>query len=995
MRCFKAELGAVGIMVVVGCATLLSVFWGCDETAQEPFTDEATAVVEPDMAAPVPGMPDIDSKPESDPMPPALRAAFIRSRQEEAGPEYAVATHGKLPVVTNGKHKLRAELESDSVRILPMNKDAEWSVDMRLASVERGEESDLVQRATREVEGNRVDYRRGDITEWYLNGPVGFEQGFAIQNKPLDSSDGELRLHVSVDSELEISLIGENGLALKNDAGGVVLRASDLVVLDSYGDALKSRFEIVDGGFVIAVEDADAEYPIEVDPIWIEQQKLLAMDATGGEQFGVSVSVSGDTAVVGAWSDGDLGTQSGSAYVFTRSGTTWTEQQKLLASDGGPWAAFGRSTSIDGDTIVVGAYQHQSAYVFVRSGTTWTEQQKLIPSDGPYIDGFGCSVSICGDTALVGSYTDDDSGVDSGSADVFVRSGISWIEQQKLLATSGGPYDFFGISVSVNGDTALVGAIGDYGTASNSGSAYVFVRSGTTWTQQQNFVASDGAADDKFGFSVSLSGDTALVGAYGDDDNGGWSGSAYVFVRSGTIWTQQQKLLSGDGAASDHFGWSVSLSGDTALVGAYADDDTELDSGSAYVFIRSGTTWTQQGKLTASDGATGDQLGSSVSLSGDTALVGAQFDDDTGPSSGSAYVFELICSSGSDCSSGFCVDGVCCENACGGGLTTDCQACSVAMGSSTDGLCEDLTGTTCDDGMFCDGTEVCSSGVCGSSTGNPCDGPDGDDNCSETCDETSDNCLANDTDGSACDDGSFCNGTETCTTGVCGSSTGDPCTGPDGDGDCAESCDETADNCTGPDITGSSCDDGLFCTVTDACNAAGVCVGTGNPCPGPNGDINCVESCDEVFDNCAGNDVSGSPCNDGLYCTATDTCNGSGSCVGMGDPCPGPDGDGDCVESCQEDAGACSANDPDGSDCDDGDSMTMDDQCTSGVCDGTASDTDTDTDSDTDSDTDTDTDTDTSADAGTGGKDKAGCGCRAVGTGDSAPSLFGLLMAVI
>ena len=157
MRRFKTKLGAVGIMVVVGCATLLSVFWGCDETAQELFTDEATAVVEPDMDAPVLGMPDMDSKPDSDPMPPALRAAFIRSRQAEAGPEYAVATHGKLPVVTNGRHKLRAELESDSVRILPMNKDADWSVEMRLASVERGEESDLVQRATREVEGNRVD----------------------------------------------------------------------------------------------------------------------------------------------------------------------------------------------------------------------------------------------------------------------------------------------------------------------------------------------------------------------------------------------------------------------------------------------------------------------------------------------------------------------------------------------------------------------------------------------------------------------------------------------------------------------------------------------------------------------------------------------------------------------------------------------------------------------------------------------------------------------
>ncbi len=1042
---FKNRAVVVGLTVVLSGLVILAVFVGCDEAIEEP-----SALMEPEP--PMPGMQEADSRHENDPMPPALRAAFIKSKQEEAGPEFTISTGGKIPVVTNGRHHLRAELESDSVRILPMSKDAEWSVEMRLASVERGEESDLVQRATRSVEGNRVDYQRGNITEWYLNGPVGFEQGFSIKDKLLNEAGGDLRLRVSVSSELEVSLVGENGLALKNETGGVVLRASDLIVLDSNGEALDSHFEIVENGFVIAVDDADAEYPIEIDPVWIAQQKLLASDGAAGHMFGYTVSVSGDTALVGANGDDDNGAYSGSAYVFVRSGSIWTQQQKLTASDGAADDGFGTSVSVSGDTALVGANGDDdngsasgSAYVFVRSGTTWSFEQKLTASDGAADDFFGYSVSVSVDTALVGAHEDDDDGSRSGSAYVFVRSGSTWTQQQKLTASDGAAEDQFGWSVSVNGDTALVGARYDDDNGSASGSAYVFLRSGSIWGQQQKLTASDGAVIDQFGWSVSVNGDTALVGAYVDDDHGNASGSAYVFARTGTIWVQQQKITASDGAAEDFFGRSVSVNGDTALVGANGDDDNGSASGSAYVFARTGTIWVQQQKITANNGTTGDLFGYSVSVSGDTALVGARYDDDNGSASGSAYVFQFLpplvngeaCMIDIVCLSGFCVDNVCCDNACGGVLTTDCQACSIAAGAATDGVCDNLaSGTTCNDNLYCTATDTCDGsgscvgtgdpcpgpdgdGDCSEScnetfdnctgndvsgsicddgdfctvtdlctgtgschgTGDPCPGPDGDGDCTESCDETTDSCTANDMDGTDCNDGLYCTGSETCTIGVCGSSTGDPCTGPDGDGDCAESCDETADNCTGPDTMGSSCDDGLFCTVTDACDATGSCVGAGSPCPGPDGDVDCVESCDETFDNCTDNDVNGSPCNDGLYCTANDTCNGAGLCVGMGDPCPGPDGDGDCIESCKENVDDCTENDPDGSGCDDGDSMTIDDQCTSGVCDGTASDTD--------------SDTDTNTDAGTGGKDDGGCGCRAVGTGDSATGLFGLLMAVI
>ena len=277
-----------------------------------------------------------------------------------------------------------------------------------------------------------------------------------------------------------------------------------------------------------------------------------------------------------------------------------------------------------------------------------TEVAKLTAGDAAAGDHFGITVSISGDTAVVGATRDDHAGIFSGSAYVFVGSGTSWTQQAKLTASDAALGDDFGRSVSISGDTVVVGAIGDddVGTifGGNSGSAYVFVRSGTIWTQQAKLTASDAAELDQFGISVSISGDTALVGAFKDDDVGSESGSAYVFVRSGTTWTQQAKLTASDDAAGDQFGFSVSISGDTSLMAAIGDDGEVFGlngSGSAYVFVRSGATWTEQAQLTASDAARADRFGASLSISGDTVVVGVASDDDPGFDSGSAKVFVL------------------------------------------------------------------------------------------------------------------------------------------------------------------------------------------------------------------------------------------------------------------------------------------------------------------------------------------------------------------
>ncbi len=380
---------------------------------------------------------------------------------------------------------------------------------------------------------------------------------------------------------------------------------------------------------------------------------FTAADGAADDQFGYSVALDGDTALVGVYLD-DVGANSdqGSVYVFIRSGASWTQQAKLTAGDGAANDGFGWSVALDGDTALVGvswgdvgSNRHQgSAYVFTRNGSSWTQQAKLTAGDGAAFDRFGVSVALNDDTALVGAYLD---GVDAnsrqGSAYVFTRCGSSWTQQAKLTAGDGAAHDQFGVSVALDGETALVGAYyDDVGANSNQGSAYVFTRSGSSWTPQAKLTADDGLESDLFGWSVAVDGDTALVGAVTDDVGTNSSqGSAYVFTRSGSSWTQQAKLTAGDGAVDDEFGHSVALDGDTAMVGARFDDvGANFNQGAVNVFARVGLNWTEQAKLTARDGKRIDIFGKSVALDGDTAVVGA-YSDDVGVNSdqGSAYVF--------------------------------------------------------------------------------------------------------------------------------------------------------------------------------------------------------------------------------------------------------------------------------------------------------------------------------------------------------------------
>ena len=240
----------------------------------------------------------------------------------------------------------------------------------------------------------------------------------------------------------------------------------------------------------------------------------------------------------------------------------------------------------------------------------YSTQVKLTDNDGAADDNFGLSVAISGNTAIVGASSDDDNGAGSGSAYLFQRDSSNgfWYQYLKLTAADGAVLDGFGISVAISSDAAIVGAYGDDDNGNSSGSAYIFQRDAGGWIQVQKLTAADGAAGDSFGYSVAISGDTAIVGAYYDDDNGADFGSAYIFQRDAGAWSQVQKLTAADGATEDFFGYSVAISGDAAIVGAYRDDDNGSNSGSAYLFQRDSSNgfWYQYQKLSAADGAAND-----------------------------------------------------------------------------------------------------------------------------------------------------------------------------------------------------------------------------------------------------------------------------------------------------------------------------------------------------------------------------------------------------
>ena len=627
------------------------------------------------------------------------------------------------------------------------------------------------------------------------------------------------------------------------------------------------------------------------------EAELLATDRATNDEGGTSVAISADGsyAIFGAPGEGG----SGAAYVFVRTGTSWTQQAKLLPSLGGPSARFGAAVAIsaDGSRVLVGrpgpdadgTGDSGAAYVFVRTGASWGQEawlQNFVASDV-----FGASVALSADgsIALVGAPRDDPPGMstgDQGSFTAFVRSGSSWSGGAPRFTSDAGANDACGTSLSISSDgsIAMMGCPLHDDMASDSGSVYFFTRSGTTWTelvQQSGSVASQ-----HYGAAVALSGDArwALAGA---PTTGGGLGTVYALSWTGATFTPSVSLMASGTGLPDRFGWSVALSGDgaRAVVGSCA---SAMFGGAAFAFQRVGTTWAQEARLDAPSPQTGDSMSQSVGISTDgaRAISGIPFLDDSGTNTGGAWVFGLTsdpgtsCVDDSYCTSGFCVEGICCDLACGRGAADDCQSCRAVLNGGADGTCGGLSSSvaptvTCrPSGGACDTAETCVVGdaTCPtdvlSSASTECRAAIGDCDAPELCTGSSAACPANmlfplghacRAAAGPCDAPEACDGiTADCPANVlrpagyvCAPSTGELC---DADDVC------TGDSATCPPRYLA----GVVCRASmGGCDIAESCAGASTSCPpdqtSPVGtvcrssvDLVCdpLESCDGVSPAC-------------------------------------------------------------------------------------------------------------------------------------------------
>jgi hypothetical protein len=512
--------------------------------------------------------------------------------------------------------------------------------------------------------GNTLDYHWNDtLTERWINTATDLEQWFFLNQRPQGTASEQLlTLQLTVDSDLSATQ-KDNNIRFVNPSGTTAITYNKLKVWDATGRQLPARMELNAQQLSLLIDDNTARYPLTIDPSFQQQAYLKASNTEASDFFGSSVAITGDTVVVGA-----LGESS-------------------------------NATGVDGDQSDNSATNAGAAYVFTRSGSTWSQQAYLKASNTEANDQFGISVAIADNTVLVSTQNESSNaiGVDgdqnnnsasnAGAVYVFTRSGSTWSQQAYLKASNTETNDRFGVSVAIANDTVVVGAtressnsIGIDGdqidnSADNAGAAYVFTRSGSLWSQQAYLKASNTEALDRFGNSVAIAGDSVVIGAFressnatgidGDesDNSADRAGASYVFTRSGSTWSQQAYLKASNIEASDRFGNSVAISGDTVVVGAFGEssnatgtegdqnDNSADDAGAAYVFTRSGSTWSQQAYLKASNTETNDRFGNSVAITGDTVVVGANQEssnatgvdgdqsDNSAGSAGAAYVF--------------------------------------------------------------------------------------------------------------------------------------------------------------------------------------------------------------------------------------------------------------------------------------------------------------------------------------------------------------------
>lgn len=609
---------------------------------------------------------------------------------------FAVKPNPKSPDVASGinpSHNFMLSFDGNGVHVQPEDPNKEqlndsqkrlWELGLRLVGYGYGQRiNDAGEAYEVSAVGKRVELKRVNITEWYVNGEEGVEHGFDIIAPP-DSFQSTridpLRVELAFDTGLQPILeSGGQSLRFEDKTGLTRLRYGHLYVFDTEGKELPARFKhsAVNGSrLVIEVDDFQAVYPITVDPLLTnEVVRLEASDGSTSDHFGADVAVDGDTVAIGAPDYSLVDNFAGTVYIFERDegGTNnWGLVKQVFGTDVDSGARFGFAVALDGDTLFVGApYNVDSGvssgcvYVFSRNEGdpgNWGQVAKLVGSNREDSDAFGVVLDLDGDTAVIGSDLSNGTVPDTGGAYIFSRGagGLGDWSETAYITTADEERDWLLLDIALSGDTVVVGTPQDSLGSINNGIAYVFERDlgGLgNWGQAAILVAEDAESQEvqlSFGKYVDIDGDTIVVGADRNDS----SGAAYIFDRDNEgDWGQSAKLLPQDIAMPEGtslpevFGSSVAIEGDTVLIGMREGTNSGVGSGTAYIFRRDEDgpgLWGQSARLRASDGDEGDEFGYAVGLSGSSAVVGAWLDDNNlGADAGSAYIFDILGDTGS------------------------------------------------------------------------------------------------------------------------------------------------------------------------------------------------------------------------------------------------------------------------------------------------------------------------------------------------------------
>jgi hypothetical protein len=626
----------------------------------------------------------------------AITVARFGLKSQERGP-FGETGGGYLGM--SHEQNLNAWFADDGVTVRPtvseQERERSWHMELRLKAYGYG--NDLIPAppiVSQHVKDNRIEYERRDcrlsiancrpakaavtslqspgnqlfqsaignprsaIIEWYQNRAEGIEQGFTIYEQP--DHNGALQseaLRLVIDLSGELQAHAKNGgqtIELADSRSKPTLSYSQLTAVDAKGNQLPAHMETrANGGEItLIVDDRNASYPISIDPIIATVEKILDLPLTQtGAQFGDAVAISGNWAIVGFWLYDESPTKvdSGRVSIFERVGSTWNETAGL-AGGGSAHGECGYSVAISSTRAAYGCpganVNTGRAFQFGLDPNI-LDFTELFPASKTAGEFFGASVTTDGNKIVVGSPLASFDSTHSHSGAISLFQDNIFVQRLEATATN----ELMGTSLSLQGDTLLVGATG---ALSNTGEAFVISTFGGELNFDRALIASDGAPGDVFGTAVAISNNTAIIAASGDDDRGTDAGAAYVFVRNVASgqWNQQQKLTANDGKANDIFSYfSVAIEGNTIVVGARRNDGVSSNPndnrGAAYVFTRSGTVWTQQTKLGATPflGAPGDEFGTSVGISGNTVISSAPHSaaNDGTPNVGVSYIFRLDC----------------------------------------------------------------------------------------------------------------------------------------------------------------------------------------------------------------------------------------------------------------------------------------------------------------------------------------------------------------